>query len=108
MHDQSAYVNNCLLGSNFEKVDAALREVYLDEGVREVQCDRRDRYVLRTLSYLASKGRIVRISDTAEVSIPKQRTSLKNRLLHNYYVYTLGMMLFKKGSRLRAFLKKRI
>ena len=108
MRDQSAYVNNCLLGSNFEQVDAALREVYFDEGVREVRCDRRDQYVLRTLSYLASKGRTVRISDTAEVSIPKQRTSLKNRLLHNYYVYTLGMILFKKGSRLRAFLKKRI
>ena len=106
MRDQSAYVNNSLLGGNFTEVDEALLSVYRDEGITELSYDRRDDYVCRSIEYMRASGRAISYSKRAATRIPKQKKSTKNRILHNYYVYMIGMLLFKKGSKIRALLKK--
>ena len=108
MRDQSAYVNNRLLASNFEEIDGALLKIWGDAGVTEVCYDKRDSYVRAFLERLALSGRKIVYSPTASESIPRAEISLKNKILHNYYIYNIGLILFKKGSRLRALLKKKL
>ena len=108
MCDQSAYVNNRLLASNFEEIDAALLRIWSDDSVTEVCYDKRDPYVRAFLQRLAASGREISYSLTASEIIPRAEISLKNKIIHNYYVYNIGLVLFKKGSRLRAFLKKKL
>ncbi len=106
--DQSVYVNNCLLAGNFEQIDGALLSVWRNSEISEVRYDKCDGYVKRCLGRMVSLGRHISYSKSAEAVIPKREISLKNKIVHNRFIYLLGIILFKKGSKLRALLKKKL
>lgn len=107
MHDGSAYSKNKLLADNFEAVDNALLELWRDEK-KTVCIEKRSDYVARSLSFTESEQN-VRLTVTKQEAahvIPAEIIPIKKRIIYNPIVYKLGMLLFKKGSKIRAFLKK--
>ena len=109
MKDGQAYSDNEVLPSNFTDIDSSLREAYFTKWSFTADYDRSDKYVSSTIDYINNNtGKTVTYSKNAAFKIPRGIRSFKNKFLHNYYIYTLGMLLFKKGSKTREFLKKQI
>lgn len=109
MKDGQAYSDNEVLPSNFTDIDSSLREAYFTKWSFTADYDRSDKYVSSTIDYINNNtGKTVTYSKNAAFKIPRGVISFKNKFLHNYYIYTLGMLLFKKGSKTREFLKKKI
>jgi hypothetical protein len=106
--DGSAYTKNKILAENFTDIDASLLSLYrVSENPTDVLYDKQDAYVSRSIDYMRKhQGRIIAYSDDATVKIPQAQISFKTKFLHNHIVYSAGMILFKKGSKIRAFLKK--
>ena len=107
--DGSAYTKNRILAENFAKIDEALLKLFrTSNSPTDAFYDKGDEYVTRTIDYMCSyQGKTVAWSRDASLVIPRAEISFKTRFLHNHIVYSAGMILFKKGSRIRAFLKKR-
>ena len=110
LSDSSEYSKSELLGDNFDEIDKALTRVFLSEG---------DITVSYKKSSLAA-GRIIdtlrRVTDKnieykkkgADIEIPAPKVKIRDRIIHNAFVYRVGMILFKKGSRARNFLKRHL
>lgn len=105
--DGSGYGKNLLLGDNFTEVDKALMELYRSEEHRLVDPSGASAYVKENLSYIRSQNKNVELSKSG-ARLPKQQSKLKNRIIMSSAVYKLGMILFPKGSRIRAILKKKL
>ena len=104
--DSAVYYKVSLLGNNFVEIDAALRPLFDMSGTVELLYDKRDPYVTRILSDLSNRGVDVRYQKEAKRSVPKRVIRTKDKILHNDVVYAVGVLLFKKGSKLRALLKR--
>lgn len=106
--DGSAYTKNRILAENFAEIDASLLALYRASTTPTDVCyDKNDDYVRRSVEYMCEhQGRIIAWSKDASLCVPKAVISFKTRFLHNHIVYSAGMILFKKGSKIRAFLKK--
>ncbi len=104
--DSSVYYHATLLPVNFPEIDAALRPLFDRKGEVAVAYDRRERYVGRVMACLRAHGTEVKYDKHAELRIPRGNRRLVDRILHNDLVYAVGVLLFKKGSRLRAWLKR--
>ena len=105
LSDGKLYAKNRVLGENLSEIDGLLLKLWREGG--EARYNEKDGYVAAAVGFIermrpsnSNSGRII--------VIPRQRVSFKLKLLHNYFVYTLGMILFPKGSKIRAALKKRI
>lgn len=107
--DGSAYTKNRILAENFSLIDSALLELYHKSNKpMDVYYDKDDDYVCRSVEYMcAHQGKIIAWTKDAKLKIPKAQISFKTKFLHNHVVYSAGMILFKKGSKIRAFLKKK-
>ena len=106
--DGSAYTKNRILAENFSDIEASLLSLYRVSTVPTDVCyDKADDYVRRSVEYMCEhQGRIIAWSKDATLCVPKAQISFKTKFLHNHIVYSAGMILFKKGSKIRAFLKK--
>lgn len=107
--DGSAYTKNRILAENLVQIDKALLELYrLSDTPTDACYDKRDNYVSRSIEHMCNyQKKTIAYSKDAKVVIPPAQISFKTRFLHNHIVYSAGMILFKKGSKIRAFLKKK-
>lgn len=105
--DGELYRKNQLLGDNFLDIDKALRKIYFTSSNVTVIYDKSDLYVSRTMKYIERIKHDVTEADRKTLMVPKKIISAKNKFLHNTLVYSVGMLLFKKGSKARAFLKSK-
>ena len=108
LSDGECYSRNVVLGDNFAQVDNMLSNLLKIGESKNVSYDQTDDYVCRSVEFITREGVRLDYVNGAKTVIPKQKVSFKIRFLHNYYVYTLGMIVFPKGSKIRAFLKKHI
>lgn len=107
--DSSDYLAKTLLGINFTEVDAALLSLWDSDEIIKVSYRKKDTYTARCVDYLAEHEKVLKANlQNADIAIPKLRYPLKQRILHNKYVYALGLLLFKKGSKIRGLLKKMV
>ena len=108
VRDGEAYSKNRLLPENFTEIDDALLSIWQGEDTRVRDLAHID-YTRRSLKFIERvKGiELTSVTDAA-ATIPKAKIPLKKRIIYNHVIYRIGMRLFKKGGRLRAFLKKRI
>ena len=105
--DTDAYIGNILLGKNFSQVDEILFSLWISPSTTKICYDRRDRYVKRCVSQLKQDRKIEIVKKGQEdVLIPRLESSTRLKLIHNGVIYKLGLVFFKKGSKLRNFLKK--
>ena len=109
LSDGAAYSKNKILPENFTDVDRALLTVWQD-GSKTVRIKKASRYVRSSLAFTESEQNvhINYLKDGDAHVIPEEIVSIKKKILYNPTVYKLGMLLFKKGGRIRAFLKKHI
>ena len=103
--DGELYAKNQLLGDNFIDIDKALSKIYYTDDDVTVIYDKNDDYVRRTLEYIEKTKAKKDGAKKKTLMVPKAIISKKNKFLHNSLIYSLGMVFFKKGSKIRAFLK---
>ena len=103
--DGALYAKNQLLGDNFLDIDKALSKIYYTDDDVTVIYDKDDSYVSRTIDYIEKRKLIKEGAKKKTLMVPKAIISKKNKFLHNPLIYSLGMVFFKKGSKIRAFLK---
>ena len=105
--DGEVYAKTQLLGDNFDEIDKCLRKIYFTNANVTVMYDKDDIYVSRTMKYIERMKHDVTETESKTLFVPKKIVSAKNRFLHNRFVYNIGLRLFKKGSKIRAFLKSK-
>lgn len=104
--DSAIYYKALLLPQNVTEIDAAMRPLFDRTGEVVARFDRRDGYVRRLREALRGYGVTLSYDAAAPLEIPVGKIRMRDRILHNDLVYAAGVLLFKKGSRLRAFLKR--
>ena len=104
--DGSCYEHKILLGENFPDVDRVLLEIYDSKSPVRVEYSKKDGYTVGAVEYLRNIGKISDDPSLPLVKIPKFKIRFKKRLIHNYVVQRIGLILFKKGSKSREFFKK--
>jgi hypothetical protein len=104
--DGEAYEKKVLLGDNFNEVEELLLSVSERKDAVRVKFSRRIPYIYRAVKSLRGYGKITESKEAELVKIPKYRIPLKKRFLYNAFLYRLGLVFFKKGSKARNFLKK--
>ena len=107
--DSQDYIASGLLGDDFEGIDTIFRWICKKGQDVSVNYDTSDEYIAKSIGYLAQKKGIkITYSKNAQLVIPKRKSSLKNKLLHNKLVCKVGMALFPKGSGIRRALKNKL
>ena len=102
LKDGAVYTRNELLPENFETIDTALLDV-VSSGATSVICEKNP----YATALLTRRGvRISTASDACAKALPPVQISTRNKIIHNYFVYTVASVLFPKGSGIRAFLKR--
>ncbi len=106
--DGSAYAAAELLGDNFDAIDSALTELYYAKKPTSARYEKKSKFISRTVAFISeTRGETV-YSKSADFSVPRRKIKLRDRVIHHPAVSRIGLLLFKKGSRLRAFLKKHL
>ena len=105
LKDGKVYAKSELLGENFASIDSSLKELYYHRKPTTVFYEKRAKFIARIIADMPQR---LKYSKNGEFKIPKRKIGFRNRLLHNSIVYRLGMILFRKGSKIRAFLKKHL
>lgn len=106
VRDGSIYEHKKLLGDNFEEIDSLLLQIHDSDSKVRVRSLSKDRYIIDSINYIKNKGKITEDSTAPIIVIPKFKISLRQKLIHNAFLYRLGLIFFKKGSKCREFLKK--
>ena len=110
LHDAKLYSKSELLGENFDDIDSALVSLFENDGNVTASYDRSSTYIPRIISSLSElyEKKIDYAKKNADVVIPKPKSRLTDSIIHNSFVYRVGMLLFPKGSKIRSFLKKHL
>ena len=103
--DAKAYGGIRLLPENIKEIDGALLSGYLSGGKIAVGKNRKDGYTRVALESLKAIGATVEYR-RAVCRVPKERYSLLKRIIFSMPVYKISTLIFKKGSKIRAFLKR--
>ena len=105
--DANGYIGTELLGTNFTEIDSLLFAIWDSPTVKTVKYKKRDKYTAKCVDFLISSDKAKKTKKAnADVVIPPQKSSWRMKIIHNGICYKLGLVFFKKGSRLRNFLKK--
>lgn len=107
LRDQSAYSKNKVLPANLFDIESSLLSLWRREEESVICLCKADEYTKRCVRFMRKSGKPIRVMKGGD-PLPLPRVKLKDRIIMNKFVYTLGLILFKKGSRVRAFLKKHI
>ena len=105
-NDVSAYKKSELLGKNFQDIDLALTNLYYEFHPKIVY-EKKCKYISRIVKYIISVNTINKSNDN-EIRIPKRNIPFRDKVIYNSVFYRLGLLFFKKDSKLRSFLKKLI
>lgn len=104
--DSYAYSKTALIGSNITDIDRLLLDAF--KNGTPICRKELEPYAQRVIEGMSEIGGRVEFADSEGLKIPKEYVSFKRKLYHNPLVYKLGMTLFPKGSRIRAFLKRKL
>lgn len=105
--DSKAYSSNKILPYNFSELEEFILRIYRASKPISVDLRHSCDYVKNNTVYLSSINANISIADGGIVP-PKAQVRLRDRIIMNKIVYSIGLILFKKGSKIRAFLKKHI
>ncbi len=107
--DEVGYIANGLLGANFDVVDGMLYDISKRSGEVSVNYDKNDTYVAGVIDYMNTQmGKNIKQDKNAQVAIPKRKVSLTQKIFHSKLAYSVGLRLFKKGSKIRRKLKNKL
>lgn len=104
-YDGAVYSTAELLGDNFNDIDKKISEIYSLGRDTSAYYEKGSKVIQRLLKSCPNS---IKHSRKGEYIIPRRNISLRDRIIHNPTVYKVGMVFFKKGSKLRNFLKKHL
>ena len=107
---QRPYAKHQLLPLNVDDIEDKLKEIFLSTGKTKIYAKKHSFALnqLTKIKHLFDKEfELVTDKKQANIIMPKEIYPLKLKILHNYFVYSLGIFLFPKGSKIRKFLKSR-
>lgn len=105
------YDGQQLLPLNIEDIDLCLKKVYYSNKYLKIyrKMGKYARAQLGSLVELVSKKcRLEKKKNNVNLVFPKEKYSLKQKILHNTAVYKVGVVLFPKGSKIRKKLKSKL
>ena len=106
--DSTLYIGNILLGDNFDEIDKELYRAFKTKELNLIY-DKKDKYTKEAVLYLEeNEGLKINPASSKLVVVPKRKIKFKHKVVHNKLVYLIGLRLFKKGSKSRAFLKSKM
>ena len=97
---------NILLPQNFRDIDTSLLSIYKSQKPLAVKYNKKDAYTSQCMRRLIASGKAFYEKRSPDLTVPKATYPLKLRLIHNPFIYSLSLRLFKKGSKSREFLKR--
>jgi hypothetical protein len=103
--DTEAYGKVGLLPENTEEIEAALLSDYLSGGIIKLGRHRKKGYARLCADSLKAIGATVEYR-RAYSGVPRERYSILKRIIFSAPVYKIGNRIFKKGSKIRSFLKR--
>ena len=106
-HDNSAYSKNKVLPVNILEIDEALIKLWNSDNEEHICLCEANKYMRRSVRFMKKQGKKIKVSPEGR-KLPTPHVKLMDRIIMNKLVYSLGLIFFKKGSRIRAFLKKHI
>ena len=106
-HDNSAYSKNKVLPVNILAIDSSLLSLWNSNTEEHICLCEANRYMKRSVRFMKKQGKSIKVSPEGR-KLPTPRVKIIDRIIMNKFVYSLGLIFFKKGSRIRAFLKKHI
>ena len=107
-HDSSAYSKNMVLPINFKAIDKELLELWRSDKEEHICLCEADRYMKRSVRFMRKSAKKPITVSPEGRKLPRPRVKFIDRIIMNRFVYTLGLILFKKGSKIRAFLKRHL
>ena len=105
------YDKQRVLPRNIDAVDLEIKKVYYSNKYLKIYARRTSYFYWQTRSLIELFGKkvmFVKRKKYATMFAPKEKVSLKQRVLHNVIVYRIGMALFPKGSKIRKILKSKL
>ena len=94
-----------------DEINAAIQKIYYSKKTLFV-CVKKKSYAHNTLvkmqNVLGTKFNITSSTIEANIVMPEEIYSIKQKILHNDAVYLLGVILFPKGSKIRKKLKSKL
>ncbi len=107
--DEEIYLGCELLGDNFDRIDFAMRELLCRRGDLSVCYELSCRYVQRIIdSYDGLWDRRSTYSQASGLVIPRRKIPTIHKIIHHPRVARLAARVIKKGSPLRAYLKRKL
>jgi hypothetical protein len=107
--DSTVYIGTRLLGNNFEEIDRELYRFYKSNEPVNFIYKSKDDYVRSSVEYLINEeGKKIDPLSKKLIVVPKREIKAKHKVVHNKIVYLCGLYVFKKGSKMRAFLKSKM
>ncbi|MBQ9132591.1 MAG: glycosyltransferase family 2 protein [Clostridia bacterium] len=106
--DGSVYASNWLLPKNYTEIDRALLALWHSTEPHTVSLRGCTKDTQLLLFRLMADGAPILPHDRNGLRLPRPVIRWRDRLVMHPLVYRMGLLLFPKGSRLRAILKKRI
>lgn len=107
------YNKHVLLPNNLNEIDKILNKIYYSNNHVVVYC-KKSGYAYKQLCGMIEifkKNNIILTHSKrtrADFVIPKEKIKLIHKIIHNYFIYRLGVRLFPKGSKLRQTLKSKL
>ncbi|MBR2944832.1 MAG: glycosyltransferase family 2 protein [Clostridia bacterium] len=107
--DSTVYIGTRLLGDNFMDIDRELYRLYKSNEAVNLIYNKKDKYVSDFVDYLIShEGKRIDRGAKKLIIVPKRKIKAKHKVIHNKFIYLCGLYMFKKGSKMRAFLKSKM
>jgi len=106
--DGAAYAKNRLLPDNLCEYDEILLNIWKSGGANVREDAKLHPYVRKSLDFMREASLAITETDGDGVVFPSPIIPIKKKILFNPTVYKLGMLLFKKGSKIRRFLKRHL
>ena len=108
LSDGRYYLKVRVLPKNLCEIDTAIYEAFSEGAACQTDSASLCSYAYKTLLMINDMGGRVEFSASYGVVIPKGKCNVMQTIIHNYTISRIGLMLFPKGSRIRAFLKKHL
>lgn len=105
------YENQFVLPVNYEEVENTIKKVYFSNKYLRIYAKNAKfaKNQIKTIVFLFDKRvYYVKNKALANLVLTKEKYSLKQQILHNRFVYKIGVLLFPKGSKIRKKLKSKL
>lgn len=108
---QKVYEKHKLLPCNLDEIERLIKQIVFDLPSSTIYAKKKSYAMLRLNSLCKAFDLRLSISNdkkNSELTFPREIYPMKLRIIHNRFIYKIGMLLFPKGSKIRKLLKSKI